>query len=122
MKATYAAAALTIAMTLPGCVIIDADDDDFTADYESTSSRTVHGALVMDDAVSIWVSSNGCTSEGDFSFDVDREAGNLFSVEFRRDDRDNCRAATTTEKLSWSFEALNIPEGSRVIIEHAVRS
>ncbi|MEL6569124.1 MAG: hypothetical protein AAFQ22_11945 [Pseudomonadota bacterium] len=122
MKPFFAAAALATAIALPGCVIIDADEDDFTADFERTSSRTVHGALVEENAVSIWVRSNGCTSEADFSFDVDRESDRLYSVEFRRDDADTCRAAPTIEQLSWTFDRLNIPEGSRVIMKHAVRS
>lgn len=121
MKPFYAMAALALALALPACVIIDADEGDFTGDYERTSSRTVQGALVEADTVSIWVRSNGCTSEADFSFDVDRESGGLYSVEFRRMDPDNCRAATTSERLNWSFEQLNIPAGSQVSIDHAVR-
>ena len=121
MKPFYATAALALTLALPACVIIDADEGDFSGDFERTSSRTVQGALVEADTVSIWVRSNGCTSQEDFSFDVDRRSGGLYSVEFRRMDPDNCRAATTSEKLSWSFGQLNIPVGSQVMIEHAVQ-
>ncbi|MEM1152028.1 MAG: hypothetical protein AAGI03_16030, partial [Pseudomonadota bacterium] len=118
-----AATALTLGLALPGCVIIDADDGELTSEFDrTTSARTVQGALIADETVSIWVRSNGCTSEADFSFDVDRESGTLYSVEFRREDPDTCRAAATSKKLNWSFDELNIPAGSQVSIKHSVRS
>jgi len=122
MKHAVLALALSASLALPGCVIIDADEDDgYSASYSSPGGRTVNGALVGDDTVSIWVRSNGCTSKGDFSFDVDRGSDDVYSVEFRREDPDNCRRATFSEQLTWSFEELRIPEGSVVEIEHAVR-
>ncbi len=121
MKPFYAMAALALTLALPACVIIDADEGDFSGDFERTSSRTVQGALVEADTVSIWVRSNGCSSKGDFSFDVDRESDDAYSVEFRREAPDNCRRATFREQLTWSFDELSIPTGSVVEIEHTVR-
>ncbi|MEL6754777.1 MAG: hypothetical protein AAFO57_12175 [Pseudomonadota bacterium] len=121
MKHLAVAAALAATLVLPGCVIIDADEDDYSAEFSTSSSRTVHGALVDADKVSIWVRSSGCTSEQDFSFDVDRESDRSYSVEFRRDEPDTCRRAPFSKQLTWTLDELGIPENASVMVDHAVK-
>lgn len=122
MKRIALAAALLAVPVLSGCVIIDADeDDDFSVDFDHSSTGTVFGATVYLDRVEFLVTSNGCTDESYFDLDIDHHGNGKVSLELDRIKTDNCRAflqeGTT---VSWTFEDIGIPAGSKVTIENQV--
>ncbi|MEL6323330.1 MAG: hypothetical protein AAFQ84_03765 [Pseudomonadota bacterium] len=114
--------AVVAAALLGGCVIIDADDDSFTADWDSNDNfGTVYGADVSDSTVTFNVTDNGCTDRS--FFDV-RVFGNDddFEVGLKRTRQDYCKALNPDGAVvSWSFQELGIPDGAKVRILNSVR-
>ena len=115
------APALLALPLLAGCVIIDADEGDFSSDFDSYGAGSVFGATVHQSHVTFQVTSNGCTDRSYFEVDVDRHSGDRYSLELDRIRPDNCRALIADGvEVSWSFDELGLPQGASVEIDNPV--
>ena len=84
---------LAFAVGLGGCVIVDADDDDFNDRFDDGRLELLRAASVDADAVRVRVASNGCTSEDSFDVRVRGDGRDgAFRVVFLRENPDRCRA------------------------------
>lgn len=109
-----------LALTTAGCVIVDADVDEFDARYSRDAER-LYSAKISEDTITIRVAASGCTTKEFFDVDIDHEGGDTFSVEFERQRRDYCKMMQPDgEKLTWSFSELGLPAGAKVILENPV--
>ncbi|MEL7130025.1 MAG: hypothetical protein AAGK23_10785 [Pseudomonadota bacterium] len=122
MKFQIASAALG-AVLLGGCVIIDADDADFTSDWDSKSGfGTVFAADVAGDTISFTVSDNGCTDRGFFDLRVFSEDEDEFEVGLKRTRQDYCKVYNPEgATVTWSFQEVGIPNGAEVTVLNRVR-
>jgi len=73
------------------------------------------GARVDADALTIRVTSNGCTAKDSFAFFVERKDRRV-AVAFGRKRLDLCKAAPRPVDLTWSFEELGLPKGAQVAV------
>ncbi len=68
------------------------------------------------DAITIRVSSNGCTQKGDFAFFVERK-GDAVTVAFGRKRIDTCKSfAMGSTELSFSWDELGLKPGTTVFL------
>lgn len=111
-------------VALPACVIIDADEEALHSDWDgSRSYGALKGADVTGNAVTVRVSSNGCTTKEFIGTDIRRMGDDRFSVGFYREKEDYCRANLPEGiALTWSFAELGIPDGADVSIRNTVRN
>jgi hypothetical protein len=72
-------------------------------------------ASVAADALTIRVTSTGCTAKDAFAFFVEK-GGGRYAVAFARRRLDVCKAAPTPVDLTWSFEELGLPRGAAVAV------
>ncbi|MBP7705365.1 MAG: hypothetical protein KA105_08820 [Caulobacter sp.] len=72
-------------------------------------------ASVAADALTIRVTSTGCTAKDGFAFFVEK-GGGRYAVAFARRRLDLCKAAPTPVDLTWSFEELGLPRGAAVAV------
>ena len=109
-------------VALSGCVIIAADEEHVRSEWGSGHDYgTLKGADVSGNAVTVRVSSNGCTTKEFIGADVRKLASDRFSVGFYREKEDYCRATLPDGvALTWSFAELGIPEGAEVKVRNAV--
>ena len=107
---------------LSGCIIVDADEGDVHADWNSERSYgTLKGADVAANEITIRVTSNGCTTKDFISTDIRKMKSDRFSVGFYRTKEDYCRANMPDGvALTWSFAELGIPEGAEVRVRNSV--
>lgn len=121
MKALALTAIAGLALTVSGCVIIDADDHDFDTRYSSSSAERVYSADIGADSITLRVAASGCTTKEFFEPDVGHSGDDEFTVEFERVRRDYCKMLQPEgEKLTWSFSELGLPAGAEVILENPV--
>lgn len=111
-------------VVLSGCIVIDADEEDLHSNWDdSPSYGTLKAADVSGSAVTVRVSSNGCTTKDFIGTDVRRMGEDRFSVGFYREKEDYCRANLPDGvALSWNFSELGIPDGADVSIRNTVRN
>ena len=109
-------------VALSGCVVIDADETQLGHDWDGSHHYGVlKGADVSGDAVTVRVSSNGCTTKDFIGADVRRIDEDRFSIGFYRQKQDYCRAQMPDGiALTWGFAELGIPEGADVKIRNSV--
>lgn len=109
---------------LGGCIIIDADDDGFRADFSTDRYEygTVYGADVSGSSVAFIVSSNGCTDRSFFDFDILDHDGDVFEIGVRRVRQDRCKALVPDGvEIGWTYAEMGLPDGAEVIIHNRVR-
>lgn len=70
---------------------------------------------VETDALTIRVTSNGCTAKDGFAFFVERRDRRV-AVAFGRKRLDVCKAAPRPVDLTFTFEELGLPRGARVAV------
>lgn len=111
-------------VALSGCVVIDADERQLGSDWNiDRDYGTLKGADVSGNAVTVRVSSNGCTTKDFINADVRRMGEDRFSVGFYREKQDYCRANMPDGvALTWRFSELGIPEGADVSVRNTVRN
>lgn len=111
------------ALALAGCVIIDADDEDPRghADVsDAPAPEQLYAAAIGPEAITIRVSSGGCTDRASFTPNVMR-AGEGWRVAFRRAAPDRCKAFLADGvELAWSRAELGLPDGARVVVVNEV--
>ena len=123
MKLKIASAAVALSL-LGGCIIIDADDDNFRTSFDGAHSGygTVFGADVSANSVAFLVTSNGCTERGFFDVDVKKEDDNAFEIGVRRIRQDHCEAVVPNGvEVVWTYAELGILEGAEVSVRNQVR-
>lgn len=91
-----------------------------TAVYSSPEAGMVElesllAASVAKDALTIRVTSTGCTTKESFAFFVERK-DHRAAVAFGRKTLDRCKAAPSPLDLTWTFEELGLPKGSAVAV------
>lgn len=118
-----AAGVLAGALALSGCVVIDADDENFDTRYDTVrSAGTVFGADVTADTITFRVSSNGCTDKSFLEVDVDRRGSDRFDVTLDRVRVDYCKALVPDGvTVTYTFEELGLPPGADVTVRNPVR-
>lgn len=108
---------------LGGCIIIDADEDHFRADF--TTDRhygSVFAADVSGESVAFLVSSNGCTTRDFFNVDVIDEDDDVYELGLRRTRADNCEALVPEGiEVGWTYSELGIPAHAEVHLRNQVR-
>lgn len=111
-------------VALSACIVIDADEEDFHSNWDdSPSYGTLKAADVSGNAVTVRVTSNGCTTKDFIGTDVRRMGEDRFSVGFYREKEDYCRASLPDGvALTWNFSELGIPDGADVSIRNTVRN
>ena len=111
-------------VALSACVVIDADERQLGSDWDSHRDYgALKGADVTGNAVTVRVSSNGCTTKDFINADVRRMGEDRFSVGFYREKKDYCRANLPDGvALTWSFSELGIPDGANVSVRNTVRN
>lgn len=72
-------------------------------------------ASVAKDALTIRVTSTGCTAKEGFAWFVER-GGGRYAVAFGRRKLDACKAAPTPVDLTWTFAELGLPKGASVAV------
>jgi hypothetical protein len=78
----------------------------------------VHSAFIVHDQAVFRVTSNGCTTKADI-LPVVRPSNEGPIITLRRIKEDRCRDAQPDgASLSWSFEELGIPSGSRLSVDN----
>lgn len=121
MKALTLTAIAGLALTVSGCVIIDADDHDTGMHYSSSAAERVYSADIGADSITLRVAASGCTTKEFFEPEIDHRGGETFKIEFERVRRDYCKMMQPEgEKLTWSFSELGLPAGAEVILENPV--
>jgi hypothetical protein len=109
---------------LGGCIIIDADDDGFRADFSTDRYEygTVYGADVSGSSVAFIVSSNGCTDRSFFDFDILDDDGDVFEIGVRRVRQDHCKALVPEGvEIGWTYSEMGLPDDAEVIVRNRVR-
>ena len=109
---------------LGGCIIIDADDDGFRADFSTDRYEygTVYGADVSGSSVAFIVSSNGCTDRSFFDFDILDDDGDVFEIGVRRVRKDHCKALVPEGvEIGWTYSEMGLPDDAEVIVRNRVR-
>jgi hypothetical protein len=109
---------------LGGCIIIDADDDGFRADFSTDRYEygTVYGADVSGSSVAFIVSSNGCTDRSFFDFDILDDDGDVFEIGVRRVRQDHCKALVPEGvEIGWTCSEMGLPDDAEVIVRNRVR-
>jgi hypothetical protein len=109
---------------LGGCIIIDADDDGFRADFSTDRYEygTVYGADVSGNSVAFIVSSNGCTDRSFFDFDILDDDGDVFEIGVRRVRQDHCKALVPEGvEIGWTYSEMGLPDDAEVIVRNRVR-
>ena len=123
MKLKIASGLIALSM-LGGCIIIDADDDGFRADFTTDRHHygTVYGADVSGGSVAFIVSSNGCSDRSFFEVDVVDDDDDTFEIGIRRTRQDHCEATIPEGiEVGWTYAELGIPQNAEVIIHNKVR-
>lgn len=123
MKLKIASAALALTV-LGGCIIIDADDDNFHSNFDGSHNGygTVFAADVSASSIAFLVTSNGCTERDFFDVDVVKEDNDVFEIGLRRTRQDHCKARIADGvEVAWSYAELGIPNGAEVTIRNQVR-
>lgn len=78
----------------------------------------VHSAVIAHDQAVFRVTSNGCTTKADI-LPVVRPSNDGPIITLRRIKEDRCREAQPDgESISWSFDELGIPSGSRLSVDN----
>ncbi len=115
-------ASSSAALMLAGCVIVDADVTE--AEWgRGGDFGYVYGAEVSPRGaeVTIVAHSNGCTRKEDFRFVVRDHGDNEYSVGFRRDRPDTCKALVPDgHRMTWSFAELGLPRNAGIRIINPV--
>jgi len=122
MKLKVATGLIALSM-LGGCIIIDADDDGFRADFSTDRYEygTVYGADVSGASVAFIVSSNGCSDRSFFDFDILDSDDEVFEIGVRRVRQDHCKAVVPEGvEIGWTYAELGIPDDAELIIRNRV--
>ena len=111
-------------VTLSACIVIDADEKQLASDWNiDRDYGALKGADVTGNAVTVRVSSNGCTTKDFINADVRRTGEDRFSIGFYREKEDFCRANLPEGvALTWDFSELGIPDGADVSVRNTVRN
>ncbi len=113
--------AITLCATMSGCVYVHADGENFDMNDWDHGGAIYGSQVSANNTSTITSASNGCTSKEDYAVDVDRDDGE-YGLEFDGINEDVCRAFVRDGvELTWTFQELGIPPGSRVAIEHFSR-
>lgn len=122
----FTAGALLLLTT--GCVIsIDGDDDpDFSSNFSYSSSSSsfdsVYAADFSDNALTVTVSDNGCTTKEFFNIAVDHDGGNQFDLGLQRIREDFCKANNPDGvSIQWTYAELGLPDGAEVTLRNQVK-
>ena len=114
------AAALFLTAALPGCSALQQLAGSSRAPQEDLPGQIepVHAAAIARDQAVFWVTSNGCTAKEDIMPVVRASSGGPI-ITLRRIKEDRCREAQPDgESISWSFDELGIPSGSRLSVDN----
>lgn len=88
-----------------------------TAEQLPGQIEPVHSAFVAHDQAVFRVTSNGCTTKADI-LPVVRDSRDGPIITLRRIKEDRCRDTQPEgESVSWTFEELGLPSGSRLSVE-----
>ena len=121
MKRLLTGCVAVTALTLGGCIIIDADEVHSDFDYDR-GWGSVYAADVSANSISVTVQDNGCTTKDFFEVDVDQDDDMDFDVGFDRIREDYCKMHNPDGRtLTWSYAELGIPSGAEVSIKNSVR-
>ena len=115
---------LAAATTLLGaCVYIDAEDGGRYHIETQFGLPDLRAVDIGDDAVTIRMSSNGCTNKETVDASVDQDGRNEYEIAFDRIREDNCRAYFPNGvEMSWSYKELGIPSGAYVRVLNDIAS
>ncbi|MDO9588187.1 MAG: hypothetical protein Q8R45_13265 [Brevundimonas sp.] len=114
------ASALALTATLPACAMMErVSGQSRIAESEMPGQiEPVHAAAIAHDQAVFWVTSNGCTTKEDIT-PVVRSSGDGPIITLRRIKEDRCRETRPEgASVSWSFEELGLPSGSRLSVEN----
>lgn len=122
MKRTVTlAGALTLAVALSGCALVDRWTGREAAPMLADSPgqiEPVHAAAIVQDQAVFWVSSNGCTKKADL-LPVVRRQGDASVITLRRLKEDRClEPRAQGVEMSWTFQEMGLAPGSRVSVEN----
>lgn len=111
---------VALTATLPGCALVD----QFTGQPRMAQTdlpgqiEPVHAAVIAHDQAVFRVTSNGCTTKEDI-LPVVRPSNEGPIITLRRIKEDRCRETRPEgASLSWSFEELGLPSGSRLSVDN----
>jgi len=114
------AAALVLGATLPACAAWDRFSGPSGTPMADLPGQIepVHSAVIAHDQAVFRVTSNGCTTKADI-LPVVRPSNEGPIITLRRIKEDRCREAQPDgESISWSFDELGIPSGSRLSVDN----
>ncbi len=107
-------------LVLAACVYIDGDVAADWDDAPSPAFEAVYAAAVADDVVYLTAASAGCTTEASFEPRTRARRGTM-EVGFTRVRADRCgETKPGGVDLAWTFDALGLPPGARVIVENPI--
>lgn len=114
------AAALVLGATLPACAVWDRFAGPSGTPMVELPGQVepVHSAVIVHDQAVFRVTSNGCTTKADI-LPVVRPSNDGPIITLRRIKEDRCRESQPDgESISWSFDELGIPSGSRLSVDN----
>lgn len=114
-------AVLALAPLMSACALVDRftgrPDTLRSAEVLPGQIEPVHAAFIALDQAVFRVTSNGCTTKADI-LPVVRPSNEGPIITLRRIKEDRCRETRPEgESISWSFEELGLPSGSRLSVE-----
>ncbi|MDP3801370.1 MULTISPECIES: hypothetical protein [Alphaproteobacteria] len=119
-RITTLAAALGLCAALPACAVMERFRDPPAAQTADLPGQIepVHAAVIAHDQAVFRVTSNGCTTKEDI-MPVVRPSNDGPIITLRRIKEDRCRESRPEgASLSWSFEELGLPSGSRLSVDN----
>jgi hypothetical protein len=116
------AAVLALAPLASSCALVERFTGEprlpRTAEVLPGQIEPVHSAFIVHDQAVFRVTSNGCTTKADI-LPVVRDSNEGPIITLRRIKEDRCRDAQPDgASLSWSFEELGLPSGSRLSVDN----
>ncbi len=119
----FAAGAATL--IAGGCVVsIEGDESPDFARHAEYGARwaPVFGADFSEEAVTVVVSDNGCTTRAFFEPEIRRDGADAFEIGFRRIRRDFCGEENPDgAALTWTYAELGLPAGAQVSLLNKIK-